>query len=420
MNARLATLLLLFAAPALAQGELAAPEVTRSRGLLAISARGTVKASGPLVARVRRGDRTALEVPVTPDASGAFAVDLLTPKLLLADRYVLEVGAPGGAALVSRELQVGTDEEVKAARARVGAWYRGAYSTLRDLSANLEQRGAFHRALAEQDPDLHQARFEAALDAWWAGLRAARMDLATWQRRLLLPWKPEVGAALGREIDVLAKRADRWRAVVKAQGTIEAPDLLTAMELIATLELSSGWHGGETVLDTWRGGDLGTPPAGAPAGTAALDGVRFEGGFGRLVDPVGFAFDVPEGATALPADQKPSERLLLDAPGGARLVVQVQDLPDATDEAAVRAAVETGAWEQYLSYKRLSTTGVESGVRIEFRAQVEQTGQTVHVVQVSRRAKRPGRVLHLLIVRPPEQAPPAWLERVASSFGGAP
>lgn len=432
MTARAAVLIAFalasLAAPAIAaDARLDPPEVRRSRGLLAIAARGTLGAAAraPLVARLRRDDATALEVAVAPDATGAFSIDLLTPRLLLPDRYVLEVGPASGQALVTCAFQVGSDEEVAAGHARLDAWYRGAHGMLRDLAVALERRGHYHRALLAQDAPLHLARFEAAVDGWTAALRAARMDLAVWERRLLLPRRPEVGAALLDVVRVLEARADRWHAALSTRGAPPPDDDLQAAA--ATLVLALGLE--RDALEAWRPGRLVTPPAAQPgkaAGTAALDGLQFVGGFAALSDPVGgFHLDVPEGLSAQDADQKPTERLVLDG-GAVKLVVQVQDLPDLRDPLAIAAMVETGAWEQYLSYKRLSTerlkdgAGVVTGVRIELLAEVEQTGQFVRVTHVSRWPAGGREVVHLQVVRPPLGEAPAWLTRVVASFGAGP
>ncbi|MCO5168422.1 MAG: hypothetical protein M9894_18945 [Planctomycetes bacterium] len=173
------------------------------------------------------------------------------------------------------------------------------------------------------------------------------------------------------------------------------------------------------VLDGWRPGPLARPAPGTPAGTAALEGLAFAGGVAPLRDPTGFTLLVPEGFRARPTDVRPAERLLLEQ-GDTKLIVQVQELPDAGGPEALAAAVETGAFEQYLSYKRLAAErlpgegGAPAGVRLEFLAQVERTEALVRVTQVSR--WRGARVFHLLIVRPRDAGAPAWLERVAGSF----
>lgn len=409
-------LLALAAAPAArADDRLEPPAISRSRGLLSISVEGRVASSGPLVARVRRDGATALDLTVTPDDKGAFRAALLTPRLLLPDHYVLEVGPPGGAAVVSRPFQVGDDDEVVAARARLEAWYRAAHGALRDLAVGLERRGLFHRALAAQDHALHVARFDAAFEGWSAALRAARMDLATWERRLVLPWRPEAGPALLEVVRALEARGAAWRQALTTRGAAPPADALerAAAALVQALGLPSA------ALEGWRPGPLAAPPAGAPAGTAALEGLSFTGGFASLRDATGFALLVPEGFKALAADQRPTERLVLEQ-GPTRILVQAQELPDLEGAEAFAVAVETGAFEQYLSYKRLSAErlpgpgGAPAGLRLEFLAQVERTEELVRVTQVSRWAGP--RVFHLLLVRPRDAAAPAWLERVAGSF----
>lgn len=420
----LAVLFASLAGPALAaDARLDPPEVKRTRGLLAIAARGALGAptSAPLVARLRRDDATALEVAVAPDATGAFSVDLLTPRLLLPDHYVLEVGPKGGAPLVTRAFQSGTDAEIAAGHARLDAWYRGAHATLRDLAVALERRGHFHRALLAQDPPMHLERFDRAMDGWTVSLRAARMDLAVWERRLLLPRRPEAGAALLAMVRLLEARVALWQGALTTRGPAPNDGALkaAAATLVAALGLSPD------ALETWAAGPLATPAA----GEKALEGLPFVDGFAAFEDAIGgFRLDVPEGLTPQPADKRPTERLLL-LQGPLNLVVQVQDLPDLQAPAAIADMIATGAWEQYLSYKRLSTerlldaSGAVTGVRLELLADVQGTDEevrSVRVTQVSRWPTTGRRVVHLQVVTQPDAPPPPWLERVVASFGATP
>lgn len=412
--------LLLLALPALADG-LEEAKLTRSRGLTAITAHGALAAppAGALVARLRRDDRVALEAPVEL-RDGRVQVELLTAQLLLAGRYVVEVGPPGAPALLSAPLAVGTDEEAAAAATRLDGWYRAARGTLRDLAAALDRRGRFHLAqlqalAAPEEKELHRARFGEFLDAWSAGLRAARMDLATFERRLLLPCRPAAAEALRDVVAALDARALAWKEALARPGAAAPSDAAlraAAGALLAALGLDAA------TLADWQAGPLAAPPPGSPAGTGVVAAAQG----GVYADPAGFRLPLPPGFEALPADQRPEERVILRLPdpaGGdaARLLVQVQPLPDATTGEALAAAVEVSAWETFLSYKRLSSAPEAGGVRIEFEAVEPRGGAKVRVIQWSRWTAKGGQVVHALLVRPAGAPAPAQVEQlVAGGF----
>ncbi len=410
-------------------GPLERVEVRRSRGLLVVTAGAkAVAPSTKLVARLRSGDRTALETPVVV-TDGALEVELLTTRALLPGTYLLEVGEPGQKPALAAEVVVGDAAEAKASAARMDAWYLAAAVALRDLSTSLERRGAYHFAQVKVNGDLHRARFESFLEGWSAALRAARMDLAGLERRLLLPPRPEVKDALLALVATLEARAEAWTSGLHSRGQPPEPDglLKPAGVLIAAIAAHAEDEGAvRRRLDEWGAGPLCHPPAGSPAGAGAYD-VAKAGVYTDL--EASFRIELPAGWKALEADRKPEERLRLTSPDEqVSLVVEVQPLPDALGPEVLEAAVQTFAWEGYLSYKRLESApivedGVHVGVRITFEADVATGDRTrVHVVQTSRWPSAPspgkGRIYHALVVRHVGGAPPTdgVDELVARSF----
>lgn len=425
----LSLLLLAPLAAAHEPGPLERVEVRRSRGLLVVTAGAkAVPASTKLVARLRSGDRTALETPVAV-TGGALEVELLTTRALLPGTYTLEVGEPGARPALSSPVVIGDAAEAKASAARMDAWYLAAATALRDLSTALERRGAYHSAQVEVNGELHRARFESFLEGWSAALRAARMDLASLERRLLLPPRPEVVDALRGMVAALEARAQAWVSGMHSRGAAPPQEGLLgpAGVLLEALAAHAADEGAvRRRLDQWGPGTLWTPPAGSPAGTGAYE-VAKEGVYTDL--EASFRLELPAGWRALEADRKPEERLRLTSKDEqVSLVVEVQPLPDAVTPEVLAAAVETLAWEGYLSYKRLESApivegGVQVGVRVTFEADVATGDRTrVHVVQTSRwpTGAEPGkgRIYHALVVRHVGAAPPAdgVDELVARSF----
>ncbi len=391
-------------------GPLERVEVRRSRGLLVVTAGAkAVAPSTKLVARLRSGERTALETPVTV-TDGALEVELLTTRALLPGTYTLEVGEPGAKPTLSSPVVVGDAAEAQASAARMDAWYLAAATALRDLSTSLERRGTYHFAQVEVNGDLHRARFESFLEGWSAALRAARMDLASLERRLLLPPRPEVVDALRGMVAALEARTVAWTNGMHSRGSAPPTDGLLgpAGVLVEAIAAHAEDEGAvRRRLDPWGAGPLSHPPRGSPAGTGAYDAAQA----GVYTDlEASFRIELPAGWKALEADRKPEERLRLTSPDEqVSLVVEVQPLPDALGPEVLEPAVETFAWEGYLSYKRLESApivedGARVGVRIVFEADVATGDRTrVHVVQTSRWPSAPsagkGRIYHALVVR---------------------
>jgi hypothetical protein len=441
-------LLLVITAPSARAADLAGtldpPSVTRARGLTTIGVHGKLAAATdrPFVVRLRRAtpgpldeDRVALESPPKLEPDGlAFSAALATPGLLAAGSYTLEVAPAGDAARSSfaAPLAIGTAEEAAAAERRLVAWYRGAYGTFRDLATGLERRGLYHLALLRRTKDeVHRRRFLAPgqfLTGWRASLLAARMDLATWERRVVLPSHAQVGKVLLRLVALLEARAKAWDDALTSPDVAVDAATKTALDAAAAeLRAAMVALGAETeaaLLAEWDVGPLAEPPPGSPAGTEALKGVAFSGGWGVLRDEaLGFTLEVPEVAGVAAADQSPNDRVILDVPKRTetttpafRVIVQVRDYPGHADD-ELAAALEVNAWEGYSSYERtggraLSAADGGPGLRLELDASFIQraddaTGTAgssgwIRVVQRSLWRRLPGgvpRVVTVVIVR---------------------
>ncbi len=415
-------LALALAAPALAQDGRAEvrAELVRRAGLTTVTLEGRLPAgaAGAVTGRLTRPDAPAaepvgLELSGAVEADGRYTIRLRTARLLLPGAYLLELTAPRATQLAVR---LGTPEETAAAEARLLAWYRNAARALRDLSAALERRGRFHAALARADEEGGAAQRRAFtlefLSGWQLGLRRARMDLATYRRRVTLPPRAAAGDDLGALPALLAGRAEAWTAAVeRGEAPLGPPAevLAVAKRLLERLgrspaEASAG-------LADWQANDLAEPPPSATPG-------------GRHEDPLGFALAIPAEAEVLPA-RAPADRLTL-ALAGARAVVRVQDFPDDVTPDALARRLEVGAWESWEEYKRLASERLgeagERGLRLELTARLPAFGERTARYETARVVQRalfvPGgrRVVSLLLLWPEDAAPPPALSALEGSF----
>lgn len=409
----LPALLLLTASTAAAQG-LASPTVTRRQGIVSVSFQGKLPAQaqgkGALVARLMRGSSSALQAAVDVAPGGTCTIRFRTPRLLLADRYDLALAtqAQPKRVLVRVPVRVGTKAEASAAQRRMLDWYTGAVRTFRELTVALERRGAFHLALARRSPDerhlaVYRTRF---LPQWTMALRLARMDLATYQRRLLLPYKPELGTELVGLFKLLKKRRDAWtKAIGKRKGPPAAAPLQAAAARIVKLLGQPASRAAE-----WSAGPLGKPVK-APKP-------------GPHTDPIGFKLTIPASAVMQPLPN-PTVRLSFRIEP-ARVRVEVLELPDEKTAKELIQRVELGAWEGRRSYKRLEREVLKdgAGIRLEFTTSVPIINTTrfltLRVIQHSRFPKGGGRVISLVIERPEGKPLPDALLKLADTFKVSP
>lgn len=364
------------------------PRVERTHGLATLRSEARLPdfSGRELRARLRRGERTALETPFALTADGRGEVLLRTARLLLPGRYVLEVTAPGTEEPLERvEFALGNPEEARAAAQRMHRWYLVAARRFRDLAAALERRGRWHRAVAERTParrgEMRERFDERFLPGWEAVLRMARMDLATYQRRLLLPPRPRIAELLLRLVPLLRARAEVWATAFDPNAAAPGPAAeveAVAEELRSLLpELGS--------LTDWRAGPLAQPESRPEPGQ-------------RFRSLLGVSVLVPAGARLHPTTD-PGERLGF-ATDGLEVRLRAEERPDLEDPDALARAVEVSAWETWQGYKRLSSERTpDRGLRLEFRARV--SGRSVQAVQ--RFLFPPGgrRVISLLVLRAP-------------------
>lgn len=369
--------------------------VTRLRGITSIRLRGSLSAAitgqAPLQARLTRGEAVAMTAPVEVE-DGQGRIRFRTARLLLDGRYTVELVAKGATACTAL-VQVGADAEVVAARARLMRWYQSAAGTLRQLTATLERRGRFHLALtqAKVRTGHEQAFNKEFLPDWNRALRVAAMDLATYRRRLLLPYRPELGQALRALLPLLQARRDAWQTAIVGEtkrGVDPGPNERLEGQAEALLKLL-GRPAGE--LNQWRAGILGEPPSLPKPGAHT--------------DKIGFSITIPDGAQVLPP-VNPVDRLTFRFEK-ATVIVRVVERPDERTPKELREAVELGAWERWDSFKLLTSKARgDQGVRLEYTARLRtrdrtaaRAGATARVIQVTRFAKASGRTLSLILVR---------------------
>lgn len=398
--------LLASALPTSAQEAVVGPRVVHSRGLTTLSFKGTLPSAlvtaTDLSVSLRRGERSAKIGSIEVQEGGAFELRIRTARLLADGLYTLEVSATGRPAL-RHGFRLGEPETAKAAAARLMGWYDGATSTFRQLSAALERRGTFHKAIATRDPEgalAQQEMFEAFLDGWRRNLRMARMDLATYQRRVLLPARPEVGDDLLALVPLLLTRSEEWKKALQPFG--RPPGLNAAVETAATRLLKDQGRAASG-LRAWRPGPLGTPPGAKPPGP------------GVFRSPLGFSIDVP-GDAQVKAPRSPYDRLEFST-GGVTAIVRVEDRPNEKTPDAFAQRLETDAWETWDSYKRLSGQRLDgdAGLRLEFRALYR--GRRVSVIQRSLfPADDHTRVVSLLVFRADGAALPDVIKTLEASF----
>lgn len=275
----------------------------------------------------------------------------------------------------TRPARVGSPAEAAAATQRLEAWYAGARETFRELTQTLERRGRFHLALreAERDPQLAALRNGFLLESWRPALIGARMDLATFSRRVLLPPRPAALAALERLSTALEARARAWEDCLLKEGQAAPPPgpntpvEEAASALAQALELPPALAG-------WRAGSLAEPPPAATPGQTFRDGT-------------GISLPVPAGATVLPCSD-PVDRLIFKLEG-ATVVLRVLDYPGVSAPADLQARLRRDAFERWTSYKLLNAAPGPSELRLEFTAglTLRQSGGArgrAHVTQWAR------------------------------------
>ncbi|MBL4848162.1 MAG: hypothetical protein JKY65_21810 [Planctomycetes bacterium] len=310
---------------------------------------------------------------------------LKTRRYLPAGRYELVLGEK------TVRAQVGTAKQGQAAAARLDSWFSGAHDTFRELSATLERRGRFHLALrlAKREPHLGAFRGSFLSESWGPALMSARMDLAMFRRRVLLPPRPKALEALGALADALAKRRAAWEACLLQAKPGPDPGQNAAVEAVAGALLQALGRGGD--LSAWREGPLGTPPP------ICVKGKTFDD------SALGYSLTIPAGAE--PAEcRDPVDRLMFRLEG-VLVLVRVLEYPGVVDLAALRIRLERDAFERWRSYKQLSAIEQPDGLRLEFAARLafrsDRVGQTgnARILQWSRFPAKGQRAFLLIALR---------------------
>jgi hypothetical protein len=413
-------------APAV-RGEDTAKLTARSelrRRYLWIGADGTVSsvASGDaLKVRVTRGEARALEETAVCGPNGALHLEIRSKGRLLPDDYGLEV-LRGDEVVARTTLHVGKPEEAGPARESLAAWLKGARGTLRDLSALLERRAAFHRARlldeahASGGPpgrllvDAQSGAWQQALDRFELRYRTARMDFAVYEKEILLSPFPEAKKALSDVFAALLVRRDELKTSVEEAlaGRDKNPGAAPAvLEGARASAKALGLDADDS--DTWGAGPLAVPEPGHVEN-------------GRFASALGVTVEVPGGFTEverrLKSEDNPEDRVLLAHTRGARVALHVRELPDGIPGSDLGHAVEMLAWEEWgnSAFKRETGKGDASSYTVT--GSVVFAGAPGRLLLVDRVADGGKRIFELRVTCPVD----AWgelgpeLEKVAARF----
>jgi hypothetical protein len=324
---------------------------------------------------------------------------LRTRRYLPPGRYGLVVGNK------TLRVRVGNPSEVSGATERLEAWYVGARETFRELSATLERRGSFHLQLRETEREPHLGAFRGSFlsESWDPALMSARMDLAMFRRRVVLPPHPKALIALEALAEALTKRREAWQKCLLGATPGPKPGPNRAVEEQAEALWKALAHSGD--LANWRAGPLGTPSPAAKAGQA-------------YTDPIGYTLTLPPGAEPAPISD-PVDRLILRV-SGTLVVVRVLEYPGVAEISELQERLARDAFERWTSYKELSLSEEPAGLRLEFAARLafrsDRAGQRGHarVLQWARLPEGGQRAFLLIALRPEGKPLPASVQALFS------
>jgi hypothetical protein len=387
---------------------------------------GGVEGGGTVLARVCRGQATALATTATVGPQGALHVEVRTTARLLPDEYELQVVAPDkpDAPLAKTTFRVGTPEEVEPAKQRLRGWLVGARGALRDMAAMLERRAAFHRNRLLADVqnggrpsgglvNAQAASFDTALDNLALRLRAARMDFVPYEREVLLSPYPVAGAALAGLFPAIQARRDELRKAVKDAEAGRGKDTPLAppaqiLKLAAEAAQDLKLEGDDSA--TWTAGPLAEPERGSVVNR-------------HFASALGVSVDVPQGDDWKIADRpldpadRPEDRLVVIGPEAITITVRVRELPG-QDTSDLAHLVEMLLWEELGNdaYTKIATEGAPGRYKLEGR--IRPGNYPYHILAVDRAPQAGGRIFELFIMCPD----PVWekrrpeLEKVVASF----
>jgi hypothetical protein len=430
---RLALALLLAVSVARAGDPFVASAEVRKRYTVVVGdgALASIASGTSLTARVASGSLHALETRVQAGEGGRVHVELRTTAHLYASLYALEI-TDGKSVLATAPFRIGTEAQEVEDRERLRAWLVSQRAQLRDLSALLERRAAYHRARlldasgsgGVPPNDLAHAQKKAWQktldDNFTLKYRTLRMEFLRYEREVLLSPFPEAGAALSAFFPAIQDRKKELEVVLsEALAGRAAPLETDCSKAIAKIALDSALGLGLTGNDwnAWSADVFGVPERGTVEN-------------GVFTSDLGASFVAPQGdgwvlvKREVRGDDFHEDRVLFEhetdkTPDGASLRLRVRDLPDATGADDLDQTVELYLNEEFGGlghWKGIESTKGEGSYRVLGR--MVEMGKPSRLLLVVRAALGGKRLFELRCTAPEDawEARRSELEKAAASF----
>ncbi|HZU95526.1 MAG TPA: hypothetical protein VFF73_02380 [Planctomycetota bacterium] len=429
---RLALALLLLVAVARAGDPFAASAEVRKRYTVVVGdgALASVASGTSLTARVASGSLHALDTTLEAGEGGRVHVELRTTAHLYASLYALEI-TDGKTVLATAPFRVGTEAQEVEERERLRAWLVAQRAQLRDLSALLERRAAYHRqrlldasgsgGVPPNDLAHAQKRaWERLEDNFALKYRTLRMEFLRYEREVVLSPFPMAGAALSAFFPAIQERRKELEGILTEALAGRAVSLETARsKAIEKIALDSALGLGLPGNDgnAWSADVFGTPERGT-----VKDGV--------FTSDLGPSFAAPRGEgwvlvkREVRGDDFHEDRVLFEhetdkTPDGASVRLRVRELPDATGTDDLDQTVELYLNEEFGGlghWKGIESTRGDGRYRVLGR--MVEVGKPSRLLLVVRATLGGKRIFELRCTAPEDawEARRAELENVAESF----
>lgn len=382
---------------------------TRRRYLRVLVEGALPKGSRATATRVRRGEATAAQRPLSAPAEGSLKLELLVTERLLPDDYVLEALGPDGRVVASGPFKVGTDAEKSAARERLRGWLRNQRYRLRNLAATIECHGRYRFAELDQGAaggrppaDLAESKGRALSDAFKnleGRIREVRMDFTQYEREVPLTPYPEATAAIRELFDLLSARKKELARLVdeasagRATAAPVASSAIVAAAKRSAVALEQPPEGPDSDLWAWDPGPIAKPEVVAQNGSL-------------VTSALGYRLSLPEGwsvaSVQLSDRDDPLERLHLVGPSSSRAIVRVSDQPDMPSWKELASELGAQALEEFgnQAYQIVGSGDYDEGRGFRVDATIASGERTRRIVLASRGPASGKRLWQLLVDAP--------------------